>query len=417
MNIRFLASILFAASILPSCAADDGKGDEDNALDIYESKTDSFRNPTEHGDLLFGVPQFASLQEDAGFHAWDFDLTDDAKVNLETILKTANLDTVMYLYKFDETRGRYGAYKYKNDDANPETVASALSKNLDAGSYRVLVKGFKSKLRGDFEIAAECDGAGCSKSTCDATSLAGLDADVSDSCGELFSAALSGKSLGRTSTTIALADRCSLPPNVAAAAEEYVNYWDGIGFDLEFEGPDAVELNISWESYDNGALYVGIDFGGDEDGMDYLINRDGQVIAHYQHNQSPDHTLYCDGLEEFLEDGECFFEYTANFPHDPSDERSVDATVTLDDVDSLGERTAELAVQAYAAELGLSDDDDISVDGQVWDLGGSDSAGRITVKTSGEDAFVYELEAQSNTQLQFTVKRGNDDAEYTCAEF
>lgn len=420
MNVPYLASILFAVSILPSCALDDGKGEEDNALDIYESKTDSFRNPTEHGDLLFGVPQTATLREDSGFHAWDFELTGDAKVNLETILVTANLDTVMYLYKFNESKGTYGSYKFKNDDANDDTVGSALSKSLDAGTYRVLVKGFKSKLRGSFKIAADCDGAGCAASTCDIASFAGLDSNVGDSCGELFSAALSGESTGRNGTTIILDERCSLPEEVASAVEEYVNYFGGLddfndSFDFGSPG-DPVEVEVSWETYDNGTSFVQVDGGGDEAAMDYLINGDGQVIAHYQHNQSPDHTLYCDGGDEFLEDGECFFEYTANFPHSPSDERAISTTVTPADAANQAEGTVAIAVQAYAAELGLAQDTDIAVSGAVWDLGGRDSAGRIRVKASGEDAFVYELEALSNTQLQFTIKRGSADAEYNCIE-
>ncbi len=420
MKAPYLASILFAAAILPSCALEEGKGEEENAIDLYESKDDSFRKPTEHGELLFGVPQTGTLTQDEGFHVWDFELSDDAKVSLETILITANLDTVMYLYKFDEARGTYGAYKFKNDDANADTVGSALSTTLRAGSYRVLIKGFKSKLRGSFQIAAGCDGAGCSTSSCDIATFAGLKADDSDSCGELFSAALTAESTGRNGSTIILDERCSLPEEVASAVEEYVSYWGGLddfndAFNFGLPG-DPVDVEVTWETYDNGTRYVQVDGGGDEAAMDYLINGDGQVIAHFQHNQSPDHTLYCDGGIEFLEDGECFFEYTANFPHARSEERNVNTTITLATIDSLQEPAAAVAVQTYAAEHGLLDDDDILVGGVVWDLGGRSSAGRITVETAGKDAFVYELEALANTQFQFTVKRGNADAEYDCIE-
>ncbi len=419
MKLSLFASLLLASLTLPSCALDEGKGEEQDSLDTYESKADSFRKPTEHGELLFDLPQSAKLSEEEQFHAWDFSLSDDARVSLETLVST-NLDTVMYLYQFNEGAGTFGSYKYKNDDANEDTVASALSKDLNKGTYRVLIKGFKTKLRGDFQIVANCDGPGCATASCDLASFAGLDSNTSDSCGELFSEALSGQSSGSSSTTIILDERCSLPEEVAEAVEEYVTYFGGIddfndSFDYGSPG-DPVDVEVSWETYDNGAVYVQVDGGGDEAGMDYLINGDGQVIAHYQHNQSPDHSLYCDGGIEYLEDGECFFKYTESFPHSPSDERSVSATVTPATAQSSGEAVANLAVQSYATELGLAADATIEVSGVTWDFDTQGSAGRITVEASGEDAFTYELLSLSSTQFQFTVKRGNSDAAYDCTE-
>ncbi len=219
MKASLFASILFATAILPSCAYDEGKGEEDNALDQYDEKADSFRKPTEHGTLLFGVPQSARITEDAGFHAWDFTLGDDANVSLATLLVTDNLDTVMYLYKYDDAAASYGRYLFKNDDADDTTVASALKENLDAGTYRVIVKGFKAQLSGSFQVSANCDGAGCAVSSCDITTFGGLDSDDGDSCGELFSDALSGAPSGGNLVTITLAERCSLPPHVAGAVE------------------------------------------------------------------------------------------------------------------------------------------------------------------------------------------------------
>lgn len=415
MKSSLLATtLLCAASMLPACAPDEGKGAEEDALDTYEGKADSFRNPSEHGDLLFGIPQSATLSEDEGFHSWDFELSDDAQVSLATLI-SPNLDTVMYLYKWNPDVQRFGRYKFKNDDANPDTVASALVKTLDAGTYRVLVKGFKRSLRGSFELSANCEGAGCASSSCDIATFTGLVSSNGDSCGELFSAALDTELSGSSSTTVTLDERCSLPGDVALAVESYVDYFGGLddfndAFDFGSPG-DPVDVEVNWSQYANGTKYVQVDGGGDEAALDFLINGDGQVIAHFQHNQSPDHTLYCDGGVEFLEDGECFFEYVENVPHSAADERIESKTVTMATAQGELERTSFLAVEAYVAELGLASDVEIAVDGLSWD-----PAARVEVKAAGEDKFIYELEALSTTQFLFTVKRGSSDKEYDCRE-
>ncbi len=417
MRFSLLAATLSCACVLPSCAMDEDKGYEDDALGSYEDnagKADSFRHPSEHGDLLFGVPQSATFSDAAGFHSWDFELSGAAQVSLATLIPQ-NLDTVMYLYKWDPVELKYGSYKFKNDDASPDTVASALIKNLDAGQYRVLVKGFKRSLRGTFEVSANCEGAGCASSTCDLSTFDGLVSSNADSCGELFSAALNTELSGSSSTVITLEERCSLPTQVAAAVESYVDYVGGVAafndaFNYGSPG-DPVDVDVSWNLHTNGTLYVGVDGGGDENAMDYLVSGDGQVIAHFQHNQSPDHTLYCDGGVEYLEDGECFFEYVENFPHNAADERSESKTVTMANAQGQLERTSFLAVEAYVAELGIASDVEIEVDAVTWD-----PAARVTVETAGQDTFVYELEALSTTQFLFTVKRGSNDAEYDCRE-
>ena len=73
----------------------DSKGDEENAP--IDGKADSFFNPTEHGDLTFGVPAQGTFTDDEHFHAWTFTLTGDADVTLSSPNVTPNLDTVVYL--------------------------------------------------------------------------------------------------------------------------------------------------------------------------------------------------------------------------------------------------------------------------------------------------------------------------------
>lgn len=421
MSSRLAISLLTTSLyLLPSCALDEGKGAEEGTLGEYESKTDSFRNPTEHGELVFGVPQTATLKKGEEFHAWDFELSDDAEVRLSTILVTVNLDTVMYLYKFDESAQKFGRYKFKNDDASSDTVASELSKSLDAGRYRVVVKGFKSALRGEFKLAADCEGSGCAASSCDIANFIGLPSTTSDSCGELFSAALNTSTSTSNSAIVTLDERCSLPTSVAAAIEQYVDYFGGLdefnsSFDFGSTG-DPIKIDVRWDTHTNGTMYVQLDAGGDEAAMDYLIAGNGQVIAHYQHNQSADQTLYCDGFMDYVQDETCFFEYTKNFPHAAADERQLSETVTPATAATQLEAAAAIAVSAYATELGLSANTSIEVEARLWDLDGSGVAGRVVLKSAGQEPFVYELQTLANTQFQFTVKRGSAKIEYDCQE-
>ncbi len=414
-KFKFLSATLFCAALMPACAMDEGKGEEDS-LDAFDTKSDSFHKPTEHGTLLFGAPQSARLAKDSLFHTWDFELSDDASVTLATKLITTNLDTVLYLYKKNTETGNYGSYLFRNDDANNDTVASELIKDLEKGQYRVLIKGFKSSLRGSFTLAASCEGAGCATSTCDTEVFAALPGFVSDSCGELFSDSLDGDLTSSSRATVELDQRCTLPSFASNAVEFYVDYFGGEDeFNEIFDFGGPIELNVNWDVYASGAAYISIDTGGDEDGLDFLVSGEGTVIAHYQHNQSPDHTLYCDDGEDFLEDGDCFFEYVADFPHAQSAEREFNETVDGSDAKATLNDAAFIAYQAYVAELGLSASRNVTLSGATWKLSGSDIAGRIQVKAGGKKHYHYEVAAANGEDWQFTVQRGaSADKSYDC---
>lgn len=414
LNLSLLSAALFSAALLPSCAIDEGKGAEDDEFGVYEDKSDSFRNPTEHGSLIFDTPQAARLSSEEKFHSWDFELSDDAQVVLETALVTANLDTVMYLYKKNPDTGNFGRFKFKNDDASDGTVASALSKNLNKGQYRILVKGFKSSLRGRFDVVASCEGAGCKTSSCDIETFIGLQSFSNNSCGELFSTALNTEAVSRSNATVSLAQRCGLPDFASTAVEYYVDYFGGEdSFNDSFDFGGDVEVEVDWEVYKNGTTYVSVDGGGDEAALDFLVDGSGQVIAHYQHNQSPDHTLYCDGGDEFLENGDCFFDYVAAFPHAASDEVTKDTKIDASDAAAKLGPAALLAYELYASELGLSAAKDVEVTATTWDR--DESVGSISLKASGQSRFVYEL-ASTESNWQFTVKRGSSKRSYVCEE-
>lgn len=151
-----LASVLF----LTACA-DQGKGPEEDAPSA-DGKADSFAKPTDHGALAFGTAAKASLAGAAEYHTWEFSLAGAASVHAFTsrIPHARTLDTVLYLYK-KQASGTWGPYLARNDDAASTTVLSALTRSLDAGDYRILVKGHDATVAGPFGVEVDCTGAGC----------------------------------------------------------------------------------------------------------------------------------------------------------------------------------------------------------------------------------------------------------------
>lgn len=152
----YLAMFVLAAG----CLGDGDKGDEDD-LGILDDKADSFRKPTYHGVIPFDVPMASAITDTEQFHAWTFTLTGDARVELVTsyaVRGQRRTDTVLYLYKHDGTS--WGPYIARNDDYG-NTTYSKIVKNLGAGEYRALVKGYKSMTRGKFTLTARCEGEGC----------------------------------------------------------------------------------------------------------------------------------------------------------------------------------------------------------------------------------------------------------------
>jgi hypothetical protein len=164
-----LALVACAGSPL---AADKPLAEEDAPVD---GAFDSFRSTTDHGELVFGRAERASLTAAAGFHSWTFTLTGPASVTLLTQLATPSsreLDTVLYLYR--ETASGWGRALTSNDDS-PGSLFSAISRSLTAGHYRIIVKGYVRATRGAFGVLADCTGAGCSAATPAPACLFGAD--------------------------------------------------------------------------------------------------------------------------------------------------------------------------------------------------------------------------------------------------
>ena len=422
MKVEWKVLALLCAISLFHCVGDSSvKGEEDDPFDDYEEKEDSFFNPTQHGTLVFGLPTSAEIDDDHLFHAWDFTLVALAQVDLQVILVTPNLDTVMYLYRKDPESGNWGRYIARNDDAEG-TVASRLTETLEAGDYRVLVKGFKRTLRGRFQLQAECSGAGCERGECDVEDYASLPDPVADSCGDMLTSAYNGTVSGQASTYVTLAERCSLPETARIGVELYYSYWDDIvGWEDAFGGYDdePVHLDVSWTDLSNGSSHVSVDAGGDEAAMDFLINSDGYLVAFYQHNQSPDFGLFCENGEHYA-DEECGFLYLDSMLHHEDDEtRGSEADVSAETARDVLSRVPFLAYEEYLRSLELPADTAVVVQFTTWDNPegwGWDEAGRVTVQAEGQPAHHYEIAGTSSSQWIFTVKKGDEPTAFDCRE-
>ena len=147
------------ATAAPACVSEDKDPEEEAPPD--GSKDDSFARPIDHGTIAFGTPAASALTTAEHFHAWTFELTGDAKVDLATsyaVLGQRTTDTVLYLYK--ESAAGWGSYLFRNDDVG-SSVYSKLSRTLGAGRYRALVKGHLAATTGKFKLTVGCTGDGC----------------------------------------------------------------------------------------------------------------------------------------------------------------------------------------------------------------------------------------------------------------
>ncbi len=161
----------FVAALAACCVAMVGcdqavndKGPEDEAP--AEGKLDSFRSPTDHGAIGFDTNAESVLTATAKHHTWTFGLTGNASVHLYThpsLTSRQMVDTVLYLYKRGPSG--WGSYLARNDD-DDGNVFSSITRDLGAGEYRLLVKGYAAGTRGPFAVTVGCEGAGCAPAAC-----------------------------------------------------------------------------------------------------------------------------------------------------------------------------------------------------------------------------------------------------------
>jgi hypothetical protein len=144
------------------CLADEDKGSEEELDLLAESKADSHRSPTWHGELAFGVPADAVLTADERYHAWWFDVSGEATLDMTTtytVRGQRRTDTVLYFYQ-QQPNGNWGSYIARDDDGGDATY-SKLTRTVGPGRYRVIVKGHRADTTGKFRVQINCAGEGC----------------------------------------------------------------------------------------------------------------------------------------------------------------------------------------------------------------------------------------------------------------
>ncbi|MBK8171278.1 MAG: DVUA0089 family protein [Sandaracinaceae bacterium] len=128
---------------------------------------------TDHGPLawvrgdgvdLYNANEAANLSTRARAIGFTFTLSGEATLSVALrrhSRSSANIDTVMYLYRQGAT-GNWGRYIARNDDVSDQSCWSAFNvEDLDEGTYRVVVKGYSRSDVGEFRLDASCTGAGC----------------------------------------------------------------------------------------------------------------------------------------------------------------------------------------------------------------------------------------------------------------
>lgn len=365
--------LFFVALFAFACGEADSptdKGEEENAL--TDGKSDSFFKPTEHGQLRFGTRNPGTIDEDALFHAWTFELTDDAEVDLRTEI-SANLDTVMYLYRREPGAESWGRFHRKNDD-DGDKVSSRITLDAAAGEYRVVVKGFKSALRGSFNLTADCTGAGCEapdSGECSPDEFDKLPTSTpyTASCAFDIHGVLNSQVVSQAAGSTLLRERCDVGGIELVAINHYHEWWDDIaGFDdlFRFDPDEDVELFFETTVHRMGTV-VNVDAGGDEDAMTFIFDADDRLLSSYQHNQSPTLDFYCGLNSEAPIEGpgeDCFTDVMFSLPR--KDESSRISNTVL--IETAGEVHPALGVAArqHARNFGLLLDTEISYDLVTW---------------------------------------------------
>lgn len=401
-------ALILASSLAFACGDGvvDDKGTEDNPL--TDGKDDSFYRPTEHGALRMGIANPATMTDDEQFHAWTFELTGDATIELSTEV-SQNLDTVMYLYQRTSPTDSWGRYKKKNDD-DGELVSSRIKLEATAGEFRVVVKGFKSALRGTFAVHGECTGDGCTVSddSCDAETFESLPSATpfTQECAYDIEGILSGARRSSSSGSIGISEKCSLTGLERTAIDFYHEFWDEIvGFDDQFRyDPDEdVFLNFESTTYTSGTV-ITVDAGGDEDALEMYFDRDGRLLAAFQHNQSPTIEYYCGTTGAPIEgpDESCFSDLMNNLPHD-EETAMVSGDIAISDaatvheglgvaIDRFAEQTSSDASAVVAYEY-VTWDNDTVISANI--IGEDDVSAQYTV-FKDYDAWKVILEVDAN---------------------
>jgi subtilisin-like proprotein convertase family protein len=160
--LRFLA-LGAAAALAAGCLDTTDSSDLDLATaEQAVTSRDSHQRPTDHGALTrLPARKEIALTDEERFHAWQFDLTADAELTIGTGPWRTDrrvVDTWVYLYKLGPAG--WGSYVERRPDSRNPT-RTEIVRTVEAGTYRVLVRGRADDTRGNVAVSFGCTGAGC----------------------------------------------------------------------------------------------------------------------------------------------------------------------------------------------------------------------------------------------------------------
>lgn len=420
MNRLALVTVI-SMLLLAACGSDDGGKGAESQMPV-DGSADSFFSPTEHGEVMFGLNNEAELKEDAGYHAWTFTLTGEAQVKLVIIPHAANFDTVMYLYKNQES-GNWGSYIAKNDDSG-DNLWSALDETLSAGQYKVLVKGYKEKVRGSFALGAECSGDGCPGTTseCEIENKDQGEPGVGETC---ITAALAMLGSGVKTETAFFSTQdglCSAPDHVRRAWQFYHDYmgeWMGEYFDEDIEDPD-IDFGFDMESTEfvAGGWLMGVDYGGDESALSILFDATGAMMMYYHHNQSPWVEWSClkAGEKDMSWESEwCISHLLRTYRTDVEPEGPTASSVKLADAAATLDAPVAAVLAKYRDDNELTDDDLVDVTVTKWvDFDSGGTVYQVDVKAEGKNDATYTVGVDDYDTYLYTVETGKGK-EFPCS--
>ena len=385
------ACLALSLSLLSmACSAEvagGAKGAEDDPP--LDGKADSFRRPTEHGVLSWGIASRAELSAEALYHSWTFATSSEASFVLET---GGNLDTVVYLYHRDSPDAGWGRYVAKNDDASDDTATSRVElEDAPAGEYRVIVKGYKTNYRGPFSLRGTCDGRGCDVGggECDG-SFPAWDggSGYSAACDAQLLAVL-GSPVRTVMETrhVETALVCNLSALEKRTVALYQGYWDSVYGWEEHTGGDGepVTFEVSSREHDAGAVVrVGV-YGLDEDGVVALYDAAGALVMFWNDGQSVDEQWACAaaGEEADAYGPSCTTDLFRALPHAAADAMPTSGTTTPDTaLEDLGDLLG-MAMSEYAYAFGIGGSAPVEYEGETWRTEDGAHGGRVTFDADG----------------------------------
>ena len=142
----------------------------------------------------------------------------------------------------------------------------------------------------------------------------------------------------------------------------------------------------------SGGSLITVGDGGDESAITFVFDRADELVALYQHNQSPDVRFFCRAAAApaltlpNVED--CVGALVSSIPHASTDEAAVIVSASTNNLPvGLGTQVSR-PMQRYASTSGAGGSTALNVDGAQWSLF-EGKASRLTIKASGRPSAAY----------------------------